>query len=55
MSLRVLHAPVNVGNQPWSLSRAERALGVKSDLIINYQTSFGYPADVVTGELGSAI
>jgi hypothetical protein len=45
--MRVLHGPVNVGNQPWTLSRAERALGVKSDLIVNYNTWLGYPADRV--------
>ena len=49
--MRVLHAPVNVGNQPWSLSRAERRLGLKSDLVVNYQTWFGFPADRVLGSL----
>jgi hypothetical protein len=49
--MRVLHAPVNVGNQPWSLSRAERALGLHSDLVVNYQTWLGYPADRVNGSL----
>lgn len=43
--MRVLHAPVNVGNQPWSLSRAERALGLDSDVVQNYGTWIGYPAD----------
>lgn len=28
--MRILHGPVNVGNQPWSVSRAERALGHSS-------------------------
>lgn len=32
--LRVLHCPFNNGNQPWVLSRAERKLGLKSDLIV---------------------
>lgn len=50
--LRVLHAPVNVGNQPWSLSRAERRLGLKSDLVTNYQTWLGYPADRVLSSIG---
>lgn len=43
--MRVLHAPVNVGNQPWSLSRAERTLGFDSDVVENYGTWIGYPAD----------
>jgi hypothetical protein len=51
--MRVLHAPVNVGNQPWTLSRAERRLGLESDVVVNYQTSFGYPADRVLGSLNS--
>lgn len=51
--MRVLHAPVNVGNQPWTLSRAERALGVKSDLVVNYNTWLGYPADRVLSEYRS--
>jgi hypothetical protein len=43
--LRVLHAPVNVGNHPWVLSRHERALGLRSDLIVSYGTWLKYPAD----------
>src|SRR5688572_13749356 len=43
--MRVLHGPVNVGNQPWVLSRYERLLGIKSDLVVNYSTWFGYQAD----------
>ena len=50
--LRVLHAPINVGNQPWVLSRHERALGVRSDLVVNYPTWLQYPADVCLGRLG---
>jgi len=45
--MRVLHAPVNIGNQPWTLSRAERELGNKSDLIVSYNTWTQYPADKV--------
>jgi hypothetical protein len=47
--MRVLHAPVNVGNQPWSLSRAERELGVASDLVVHHSTWPGYPADRALG------
>ena len=43
--MRILHGPVNVGNQPWCLSRAERALGHSSDVVANYGTWLGYPAD----------
>ena len=50
--LRVLHGPVNVGNQPWVLSRHERAYGVHSDLFVNYSTWFGYPNDRCLSEFG---
>lgn len=49
----MLHGPVNVGNQPWALSRAERRLGLKSDLVVNYGTWLNYPADLVLGEYGN--
>ena len=32
--IRVLHLPTNNGNHPWALSRAERKLGLKSDLLL---------------------
>jgi len=51
-NMRVLHGPVNVGNQPWTLSRAERELGLQSDVAVNYGTWLGYPADVTVGVLG---
>jgi hypothetical protein len=44
--MRVLHGPVNVGNQPWVLSRAERRLGALSDLVTRSETWLKYPADV---------
>lgn len=50
--MRVLHGPVNVGNQPWVLSRHERALGLESDLVINYNTWLTYPNDCTLGEIG---
>ena len=43
--MRILHGPANVGNQPWCVSRAERALGHASDVVQNYGTWLGYPAD----------
>lgn len=45
--MKVLHAPVNVGNQPWVLSREERRLGLKSDLVVSYGTWLQYSADRV--------
>lgn len=50
--MRILHGPVNVGNQPWTLSRAERALGHQSDVVQNYGTWIGYPADRTLAEVG---
>jgi glycosyltransferase involved in cell wall biosynthesis len=50
--LRVLHGPVNVGNQPWVLSRHERALGAQSDLVVNYNTWLAYSADHVLTPAG---
>lgn len=52
-SLRVLHGPVNIGNQPWTLSRAERRLGAASDLVVNYGTWLHYPADKTLSESGA--
>jgi hypothetical protein len=51
--MKVLHAPLNIGNQPWVLSRHERMLGIESDLVVT-TTSFGYSADVVVGPLWSS-
>jgi len=50
--MRILHGPVNVGNQPLVLSRAERRLGVESEVVINYDTWLGYGADRVLGTYG---
>jgi glycosyltransferase involved in cell wall biosynthesis len=32
--MRVLHCPTNVGGNPWALSRAERKLGLLSDVMV---------------------
>ncbi len=45
--MKVLHGPVNIGNQPWVLSRAERALGLDSDLVVTVATWLDYNADRV--------
>ncbi len=50
--MRILHGPVNVGNQPLVLSQAERLLGVESEVVINYDTWLGYGADRVLGKYG---
>lgn len=50
--LRVLHGPVNIGNQPWTLSRAERKLGSGSDLVVRSRTRWEYSADLVLGRQG---
>src|SRR5690606_11426621 len=39
-SFRILHAPVNVGDHAWLVSRAERALGVDSDLVTTVADAF---------------
>lgn len=49
--LKVLHGPVNIGNQPWVLSRYERQLGVDSQLVVNYNTWLGYSADRILSPL----
>ena len=46
--MRVLHAPTNIGNQSWVLSRNERKLGVRSDLVVNFvPPTLHYRADTV--------
>lgn len=49
--MKILHGPVNVGNQPWVLSREERKLGLESDLVVAFDTWLNYGADkVLTSE-----
>ncbi len=52
--MRVLHAPCNFANQSWTVSRAERKLGLKSELLVNYSSVFDYPADRVLGTAGGS-
>src|ERR1035441_5822398 len=42
---RILHAPFDVGGQAFGLSRAERELGLKSDVAVLAAGPFGYGAD----------
>ncbi len=45
--LRIVHGPMNFGNQAWVLSRQERALGVDSRVVVNVAPPNGYSADRV--------
>ncbi len=53
--MKILHGPVNVGNQPWALSRAERRLGISSDLVVRSGTWLNYPADRTLSRDGSSL
>jgi hypothetical protein len=53
--MKILHGPVNVGNQPWALSRAERRLGIASDLVVRSGTWLNYPADRTLSRDGSSL
>lgn len=50
--MKVLHAPCNIGNQPWVLSRHERLLGVDSRLVVNYIAPPEEEADEIVSPLG---
>jgi hypothetical protein len=43
---RILHAPNDVGGHAYGLSRAERELGLESDVAVMAAGPFGYEADV---------
>ncbi len=43
---RILHAPTDVGNNAFGLSRAERELGLHSDVAVVVAGPFGYGADI---------
>jgi len=51
--MKILHGPVNIGNQPWVLSRAERRLGASSDLTTRSETWLKYPADLILSPEGA--
>ncbi|PZR66953.1 MAG: hypothetical protein DLM63_07780 [Solirubrobacterales bacterium] len=44
--LRILHAPEDVGGHAYGLSRAERELGLRSDVAVLGEGRFGYGADL---------
>lgn len=50
--LSIVHGPNNVGNLPWVLSNEMKKLGHDSDVVVNFGTWLGYPADRVIGEYG---
>jgi glycosyltransferase involved in cell wall biosynthesis len=45
-ALRILHAPLDVGGNAFGLSRAERELGLQSDVAVLVSGPFGYGADI---------
>ena len=44
--MRVLHAPTDVGGHAYGLSRAERELGIRSDVAVFVAGPYGYGADL---------
>jgi len=46
---RILHAPWNIAGNPYGLSRAERELGFKSDVMTFGSHVFGYEEDINLG------
>jgi glycosyltransferase involved in cell wall biosynthesis len=45
-SPRILHAPLDVGGHAYGLSRAERELGLQSDVAVVASGPFGYETDI---------
>lgn len=45
MSYRVLHCPTSVGNNPYGLASAERAIGLDSTSWTTSRSGFAYPTD----------
>ena len=44
--MRVLHCPTTTGGNAWELSRAERALGIDSDVMVFRNDWIEYPANI---------
>jgi glycosyltransferase involved in cell wall biosynthesis len=51
---RILHAPTDVGGHAFQLSRAERELGLESDVVVFGPSKFGYGADITVGLEGAS-
>ncbi len=47
--MRILHCPNEVGGNAWTLSRAERKLGLDSSVMVFQKNWLGYPADIDLG------
>ncbi|MGZ4254887.1 MAG: hypothetical protein ACXVR2_16745, partial [Solirubrobacteraceae bacterium] len=43
--MRILHTPANVGGHPIGLSRAERELGLESEVVVFEPNPFGFEVD----------
>ncbi len=54
-SLRILHAPTDVGGNAFGLSRAERELGIQSDVAVLASSPFGYEADIRHDLVGRSV
>jgi glycosyltransferase involved in cell wall biosynthesis len=52
---RILHAPTDIGGNAFGLSRAERELGLRSDVAVLAAGPFGYGADIRIDLEGKAI
>lgn len=46
MPLKVLHLPTPVGGHAWGLSRGERRIGIKSDVLVLANNWLEYPFDI---------
>ncbi len=44
--MKILHCPLEVGGNAWTLSRAERKLGLNSEIMVYQKSWLGYPADI---------
>lgn len=51
--MNIVHGPVNIGNQPWTLSRYENELGFNSIVALNYGTKYSFKADVIISDFAS--
>lgn len=44
--MKVLHLPTEVGGNAWGLSRAEKTLGLDSEVLVSRSSWLDYPADI---------
>src|SRR5437773_5602723 len=44
--MRVLHCPTETGGNAWGRSRAERELGIQSDVMVRRSSGQGFPTDM---------